>query len=357
MQALTDQLDPRGWLRSAIADGLWHNTFVAQQLDFGMTNAWTSFDAIGLNHVAKGNGLVLYGWKLYVESNWSKELFVTPDVWEKFVLLVQGGYQDKEFHNTSHAIEVTQATHYLMTQVEELRGVAEEPWMLFAACIAAMIHDLGHAGNSNTFHLNSLSEEALAHNDSSVQENVSLTRGFKMMMESGLYEQLSFATQRAVRERIIAMVLATDFSAHLNVVSAFKVILGQPNSKAPRVRSDGRPTDVFTAKAATMSAAEQKTVASAIIKIADVSFLSRGKEKAVAWTEKWVEEMCSQGEREEELGLPVTYDRATMNVADMQLSFLSLFARPLYEAVDIVAPMTQQLNELDTLAEYWTAEL
>lgn len=50
---------------------------------------------------------------------------------------------------------------------------------IFAAIIAAIIHDFEHTGTTNSFHVMSGSETALLYNDRSVQENHHISAAFR----------------------------------------------------------------------------------------------------------------------------------------------------------------------------------
>ena len=169
-----------------------------------------------------------------------------------------------------------------------------------------------------------------------------------------------------MRERIVGMVLATDFGLHVKILSEFKMMVGKEvpvdaegtaaNVAAPttyRLRKHGLP--VFTAKATTMTDVEQLTVASMIIKVADLSYPTKGFDYSMIWIERCLEEFMEQGDREKERGLPVGYDRDTLAAwkAKSQVGFFSFMVKPMYEALDLVAPMTEQLTALDTLITHW----
>ena len=65
-----------------------------------------------------------------------------------------------------------------------------------------------------------------------------------------------------------------------------------------------------------------------------------------------------QGDREKERGLPVGYDRETLSTwkAKSQVGFFSFMVKPTYEALDLLAPMTEQLGALDKLIAHWKEE-
>ena len=95
------------------------------------------------------------------------------------------------------------------------------------------------------------------------------------------------------------MVLATDFGLHVKILSEFKMMVGKEvpvdaegtaaNVAAPttyRLRKHGLP--VFTAKATTMTDVEQLTVASMIIKVADLSYPTKGFDYSMIWLERFL---------------------------------------------------------------------
>ena len=62
-------------------------------------------------------------------------------------------------------------------------SVVAQNWLtdleIFAAIIAAIIHDFEHTGTTNSFHVMSGSETALLYNDRSVQENHHISAAFR----------------------------------------------------------------------------------------------------------------------------------------------------------------------------------
>ena len=68
-----------------------------------------------------------------------------------------------------------------------------------------------------------------------------------------------------------------------------------------------------------MTAAEQMAVAVMVIKVADLSYITKGQEYALPWVERCLDEFCNQGEEERALGLPVGYDRKTLDKPKSQV--------------------------------------
>lgn len=86
----------------------------------------------------------------------------------------------------------------------------------FATIIAACVHDLGHDGNNNAFHIQSMSELAVEYNDISVLENYHISLTFRILKRSecNWFKTFTKAEQRYLRQTMIDIVLATDMKFH-----------------------------------------------------------------------------------------------------------------------------------------------
>ena len=243
--------------------------------------------------------------------------------------------------------------------------------MFFACILAAMIHDVGHDGHNNGFHINSESEFAVLYSDQSPLEHHHLATAFRIINQIGLLAEWPVERKRRVRERIIHMVLGTDFAVNMKIINTFTVMLaaeppaeatppppmarspttklphGKPNSRSstttapaqlgrfssfdghngavegppPRSRhaaeASGRP--VFTSSAASMTEAEQVQLAIMILKVADLSYPSKGLDYSLQCIDRCLDEFFEQGDQEKALGLPVGYDRETLDKPKSQV--------------------------------------
>ena len=66
----------------------------------------------------------------------------------------------------------------------------------------------------------------------------------------------------------------------------------------------------------------------------------------------------AQGDTEKRLGLPVSFgcDRDAFDLPSSQLGFYNFMVQPLYEAMALLAPMQQQLDDLDAMKAHWQAQ-
>eukprot|EP00741_Cyanophora_paradoxa_P015443 tig00020892_g14906.t1 len=219
---------------------------------------------------------------------------------------------------------------------------------VLAALVAAAVHDLDHTGWTNGF-----------------EEHSALTRTFAMLRDPDC-DFLASCTreQRAeFRRSVIALVLATDMSRHLETVSAWKALLvtetleaagadveaegmrgGRRGEEADdegrgRADSEGPPTmrapSPTAAAAAAAPAATPSSIAAAVppplsnFPRAGRGHRERGRPFATheRWARRIVEEFGAQGDEERRLGLPVSplCDRSE-SLARAQEGFLTFLA-------------------------------
>lgn len=361
---------------------------VAKMLDEGL-NTWTSegFDSNELDRLTGGNPLVALGMALHKRHGWEASLGVAAPTMLTFLSRLQSAYLPVAYHNAKHATDVTHGTHWLLTQLTQLNGVAASAETLFSTVLAALIHDVGHDGRGNAYHNATWDEPgaelALLYSDQAALERHHCACGFRLMRDTGLLESLTLEARKAVRERVVGMVLATDFGEHVKVVNKFKLMLaasvpqegGHTTADKERAASlttgedDGAPArvarthkaaerdgvPVFSAAEHSITADERMTISSMVIKIADLSYPSKGLDYSLVWIDRCLDEFVEQGDRERERGLHVGYDRSTIDQwkAKSQIGFFTFMVRPMFEALDQLAPLTEPLDKIDELIAYW----
>eukprot|EP00741_Cyanophora_paradoxa_P015452 tig00020892_g14915.t1 len=228
---------------------------------------------------------------------------------------------------------------------------------VLAALVAAAVHDLDHTGWTNGF-----------------EEHSALTRTFAMLRDPDC-DFLASCTreQRAeFRRSVIALVLATDMSRHLETVSAWKALLvtetleaagadveaegdegegdegeeADDEGEGDGADSEGPADDarsVANGRSGRSSARGNSfkhrrsgsTPPSRIFpaQVADIANGGRPFATHERWARRIVEEFGAQGDEERRLGLPVSplCDRSE-SLARAQEGFLTFLAVPLYVA-------------------------
>jgi len=117
-------------------------------------------------------------------------------------------------HTQVHAADVVQRTATILQH--EIYPAVIDDLQLMAALIAALIHDLGHPGLSNTFHIVDGNKMARTFNDNHVLENHALFTGMELWREDSLNffhrSRVGASKQLELRSTVIKMVLATDMA-------------------------------------------------------------------------------------------------------------------------------------------------
>merc|ERR1712176_609357 len=101
-----------------------------------------------------------------------------------------------------------------------------------------------------------------------------------------------------------------------------------------------------------------------LMHMADISNLAKRKDVSIQWTNRVLKEFFLQGDREKELGLPVSplCDRSTTNRADSQMGFIDFIIRPSFVALQNHLPSTTEgrkhkfLQYIEANYEYWRDE-
>jgi len=131
-----------------------------------------------------------------------------------------------------------------------------QPKALFAACIAAAAHDVGHPGTNNAFNVNAKTSFALTHNDDSCLERYHSATLFETALqdpEANIFSGFSTEDYKSVRSSMIEMILSTDNAVHMQLVEKFKA--APWGSRGPR-SSRGRSGTTDSAYAGNSSASD-----------------------------------------------------------------------------------------------------
>ncbi|KAJ3080549.1 cAMP-specific 3',5'-cyclic phosphodiesterase 4D, partial [Rhizoclosmatium hyalinum] len=190
------------------------------------------------------------------------------------------------------------------TPIEKLAGI-----------IAAVGHDIDHPGLSNQFLVKARDPSAIMYSDASVNEYHHSAHMFSITLASqyNIFANLTSEEYDEMRRIIIKLILATDMGKHFEMLSKFKT----------KIQSSGfRNLDTQENRLMVLEIA---------LKCGDLNNPSRCQEIAVQWAHCIMEEFYRQGDKEKELGFPISnfMDRHNSNVAKCQVGFIDLLVAPL----------------------------
>ncbi|GBE83754.1 HD-domain/PDEase-like protein [Sparassis crispa] len=247
--------------------------------------------------------------------------------------------QGNTYHNFQHALDVLQATYFFLYSagmappVSILLHADPRTWKrdkdqtddsllcclnnedLFALLIAAVGHDVGHPGLTNTFMKNAKTPLAVVYDDKSVLEQMHAALILQIMRHNGLGSLLDCSTGGATfRKVLVGTVLGTDMGIHYDFITGFRELI-----------SDGETPELR----------RKVLVCQALIKCADISNPSRPYIVSQHWVTALESEWSSQLLLEKHLRLPESVKPSDnpLSEARGQIWFINTFVRPLFELI------------------------
>eukprot|EP00741_Cyanophora_paradoxa_P000944 tig00000448_g912.t1 len=235
---------------------------------------------------------------------------------------------------------------------------------LLAVSLAALeAPDFEHPGYNNNFAINSGGPLAILYNDRSPLESHHVAASWKALREPrhDFLAALDKADVKELRRCVIDMVLATDMGQHFvpefEILGTFKRrtaagAFGQPVgpdapvSEPPLAREDAR------------------LLLQVALKACDIGHASKPLPLHIAWSHRVNAEFFSQGDKERELGIPVSpfMDRTgdtRERLPKSQIGFVDFVVSPLVTSVAALVPALGDslVRNLRTNYEHWQAEL
>ena len=301
---------------------------------------------------------------------------------------IVAGYNDHPYHNYIHACDVTHGTYWLLRQrmrsaherneqrkstwgaalLSESRATIHQrhsvqpphskpttdrtpqgdtlgesipKYAVLAALLSGAIHDINHDGVNNAFHVATSSNLAMMYNDKSVLESMHASTGLQLLRlaSNNVLEHMLPDQQRKFRTLCVDMIMGTDLANHFEGLSQMQV----------------KSTEGFKLCGEN---ADLALVLSNVVHAADLGSVSHPPHVYFDWMQRVFREFFTQGERERELGLPVTpfMDRPTASIPKAQQGFVKYICQPLFKAIVEVIPTLRvaldNMNaNLDTLVE------
>ncbi|KAL1971792.1 hypothetical protein VTN31DRAFT_1880 [Thermomyces dupontii] len=248
------------------------------------------------------------------------------------------------YHNFRHAVDVLQSVFSMLLHIGALppygcipsAPVSPSPiaslltsFDALALLISAIGHDVGHPGVNNLFLTKLNAPLAQLYNDNSVLEAFHCA-AFSQILRR--HWPAAFRDTR-LRKLLISSILATDMGVHFKFIERMAEL-------QKKYRESSNVSD--------WSAQDQDNyrtlLCGLLIKCADISNVSRPWQIAERWTNILQEEFARQGEMEKEVGMETALFGGPpelgnlLKLATGQISFMAVFALPLFEGVAELCP-------------------
>ena len=280
-----------------------------------------------------GIGLFKVAYHIFDQFSLLNYFLIPNNIFFTFLFRLREEYNEPPYHNWIHAIDVLQYVYYqvkvsgLITTFTKLE--------LLALSVAALCHDAGHQGFNNDYNIKSATPLGILFKDKSVMEVHHCTVAIRILSkdECNIFKNLSSQDLKTVWNWIVTLILATDMAEHFKLLKQANEVFseGSVNLENP------------TNRLITMTM---------LMKVADISNVSRPFEIASKWCEVLVEEFFNQGDMEKSQGLPFSSplnDREHQDIPKGQIGFYNFICIPLYQAISKLLP---ELNiNLDTVKQ------
>ncbi|XP_065195213.1 high affinity cAMP-specific and IBMX-insensitive 3',5'-cyclic phosphodiesterase 8A-like isoform X2 [Sycon ciliatum] len=326
-------------------------------------------DVLLLEQVSESHGpLFLIGMAICRDFNVCKFLKIGEDVLARWLTLMEAHYRPNvAYHTSTHAADVLQAASYFMAMDKMQSRISE----LDKVCVllAAITHDIGHAGVSNPFLKATNNVVASLYMDSSVMENYHCSLFWELSVKytkSNIFQGIEadkmaygtdnrkMSTRSVMQIRIRELILATDMFNNDRIVKMFNA---RPNLDA--VVKIVPPGTVEEASAAVARLESTELLLSMVLKAADVCNPARPVSIGKPWSLRIAEEFVLQSDLEEKLNvssvLPV-FTRKTYNLPDSQVKFIQFIVVPIYRALGSYLPLSDVSGILTENETYWRGE-
>ena len=176
-------------------------------------------------------------------------------------------------------------------------------------------------------------------------ENYHVAESFKIIKKNkdcNIFSKLSKEEHKIIRKRILECVLSTDMALHSKLSSFIKLKIENFNIKnginAEQISENLDDVALFSL---------QQEFLNIILHACDISNPTKPLEIYVIWAERVMEEFYLQGDRERNLGLPISFlcDRQTVNISNAQVGFMSGICFPFFSSIIEITPTLSFLTD------------
>ena len=276
-------------------------------------HSW-DFNVFELDRVCNRHPVVFLVLHIVQQFELENTLPINMDNLVRLLIKLEEGYNNVPFHNFVHAADVTHGTAYFLSQEVVARHVS--PLDIYCMVIGAAMHDFNHPGFNNAFLVASRHDTAILYNDVSVLENFHIASSWRLMLNDDLNPFHGFTDEQYLeaRQTMVYGILGTDMKFHFDHLTKFKTRLGAGAFEDPD-RKDVR------------------LLLAMCLHSADVSNPAKKWDLTVEWAARVMEEFFQQGEKEQELGLPVSpfMDRKKTDIGKCQSGFISILIKPFFD--------------------------
>lgn len=262
---------------------------------------------------------------------------VSNEMFFRYIYELRSRYNEVPYHNWIHACDVTQYVSYEIStaKLETVLTSLE----LFSMLVAATGHDTNHNGFNNVYNEKAQTPLGILFKENSVMETHHCTQIIEILTNENfnLMHSLNLSDTNKMWTIIIKLILATDMAHHFNMVKKMGEVLDNGldwNDNEHRL-----------------------LVMQMLLKVSDISNVSRPFEIADKWCDVLNVEFFRQGDLEKQIGIGLTSplnDREHPDKPKSQIGFYNFICLPLYTVVARAFPALEvNANSVKSNLEKW----
>ena len=278
--------------------------------------------------IGRENVLPLIGYYIFKFFNF--EEIIKYNKFEKWSQKIADGYVRNNFyHNDLHAADITQTCllYFKLGEFESINKFSKSSkCSLFLSC---MCHDYQHPGVNNNFLKETNNKIAIRYNDSSILENMHISKTFKLCLnnaEYNVFDGIEKNLYKQMRKEMISCVLSTDMAFHNVYVDFLKKCVNEKKEESQEKEDDKKKDE------------KNQKYMNVLIHSADISNPTKLFDIYFGWAKLVVEEFWDQGDKEKKLNLICSCDRDKVTIYQSQLGFINFIEIPYFSLLAEIAP-------------------
>ncbi|EAY02473.1 3'5'-cyclic nucleotide phosphodiesterase family protein [Trichomonas vaginalis G3] len=285
-----------------------------------------------------GTGLFEIAFKIFNEFGILEKFQISSSLFLKFLLKLRRNYNNPPYHNWTHAIDVLQYVSYEIKLTNSHNHLKSQE--LLSVLVAALCHDVGHQGFNNAYNINVKTPFGILFKDTSVMETFHCAMAIKILQEddTNLFYSLNDNDLSNVWSWIIHLILATDMAKHFKLIKEMNDTISSRNLDME-------------------SENDRLCCMEMIMKVADISNVSRPFFIADKWCDVLQDEFWRQGDMEKQHELSYSsplMSREGQNKAKGQIGFYKAVCIPLYSLVARIFPeLNKSLDSVNANLKEW----
>ncbi|CAH1757870.1 6139_t:CDS:2 [Entrophospora sp. SA101] len=263
-----------------------------------------------------------------------------------FIIDVEKGYHDTEYHSFYHAVDVVAVLYYMLTDL----GAAKYLTPLDSIClmIAGLCHDIGHPGLNNVYQVNAKTPLAIKYNNQSVLENYSCALTMELLTKHKLFRNLHSCNIEFL-ETELELEMDDDNDDNNSIdsccYSSNSSIASSPESSPISTIHSSSPSS-SSSSFLILDQEQREIFLKVLLHAADLSNTVRPWDISKHWSDCVVEEFFKQGDLEKQKHLPVSpnMDREQAQQPQISLGFGDFVVKPYFEAFAFLSNVINNNN-------------